>query len=190
MKTLKKPMFIVNVFTNNGGGYFSERHSVNACIVEGLNHARFLLNNGTPGRMTCKVRVAVVCKTCNGDGTLPSTLRRGPKRCPDCDGGKVTSPISGPTAIELTVAKGGAVYENDGPVAALCQDGLHEREGEPGEVCRKCGRAIPQAAVVEQLPYVVLDPAPNYANKTLVERLDARAGDGIEVACFNDDTSL
>ncbi len=111
MMLLKRCAFVVNVTPNTGGGSIAQRFSVNECIVEGINHARFLLRPdalaGSPSRTHATVRVEVLCATCRGDGVIVG--RRGKKPCSDCRGGKVTSPISGTTAIEFIVyAEGGA----------------------------------------------------------------------------------
>lgn len=138
---LKKPRFHVSIQAlPHGGGYSTTRHSITACVTEGLNHSRFLLAPIAGRTHThCRVRVEVLCATCEGSG------RAGKRACPDCKGGKVTSPISGPTAITFTVAAGGAVYEGEGPIEHPCGCG-DLREGSPGNVCQRCARAIGEVA--------------------------------------------
>ena len=130
MKTLKRPVFQVSIDAPGGGGYSTTKHSVNACIVEGLNHARYLLNAAKldgRARPYVAVRVEVLCGTCFGDGKHGNTPRRGPVRCKDCDGGNITSPISGPTAIVLRVcAEGGVSLDEDAPAGCECGE---RREG-------------------------------------------------------------
>ncbi len=154
MSTLKKPRFHVSVNAlPNGGGYSTTRDGVSACIAEGLNHARFLLADH-PGRTHTHalVRVEALCATCDGLGSVRG--KRGLRNCPDCKGGSVTSPISGPTAVVLTVTAGGAVYEGTGPIAKPCEcDGRFSlREGAPGEVCRRCARPIPTDTPRKEAP--------------------------------------
>ncbi len=136
MNVLKKPRFTYSVATDNGTAGSGTAASVSDAIIQGHNYARFLLRPDA-GRKSCSVIVEVTCATCEGEGRVI----RGPRsqrNCPDCNGGRITSPISGPTAISFTVMMGGAL---DGVGSRPCVCG-ENRVGLPGEVCRKCSHAV------------------------------------------------
>jgi hypothetical protein len=136
VNVLTKPRFTYTVATDNGTAGSGIASSVSDAIVRGHNYARFLLRPDS-GRKSCTVTVEVVCTTCEGEGKVVYG-KRSLRSCPDCKGGRITSPISGPTAISFTVMMGGAL---DGESSRPCDCG-ENRAGLPGEICRKCSHAV------------------------------------------------